>query len=177
MATLEEQLALAQASIASMQQSFVDMEKQVIVLSEYQNNITANTTPPTIMVAQNTDAFYVFAADGIIDASNANGGIIFPTGTTDQRPPLSANGTVRYNSTTGALEIFSGVWQNVGTGSSGSGGGGGSNLPINDNFYVNSNTITVGFTTLPGKNYSSFGPLLHTTGVIKVIEGSLWKVY
>jgi hypothetical protein len=69
------------------------------VLYQSGTNIGLNTTTPTV-------AFQV----------NATSGIGLPTGTTAQQPAGAPIGTIRYNTTKGVAEIYTGTcWQNVNT--------------------------------------------------------------
>ncbi|MBI2234591.1 MAG: hypothetical protein HYU57_06355 [Micavibrio aeruginosavorus] len=62
-------------------------------------------------------------ARGVIDAGAATDAIVFPSGTTAQRPGTPVNGMTRYNSTTGKFEAYqAGAWVDM------IGGGGGSAL-------------------------------------------------
>lgn len=63
------------------------------------NNIGINTTSPTVSVH-----------------INATDAIAIPTGTTAQQPAGAPMGSMRFNSTTGVVEVFNGTcWQNVNT--------------------------------------------------------------
>lgn len=168
MATIEEQLAAALALI----------QNQISVSEAYKNSINLSVTIPEIVARPNTDIYYLYSENGIINANTSNGGFVFPTGTTEERPVEPIAGTVRYNETTSTLEIFSREWQDVGTGAGGSGGGGGApaGSANSDLFFENSNTINVTFTTSNGRNYMSIGPLTHDNGIITVSEGSVWKI-
>ena len=176
MATSEEQLTASMAMMQQSNTSIAALQNQIVVLTNYQNSV--NTTPSIPqMVTGNTDpnTFYVYAANGVINASNATGGFIFPSGNNETRPSPAINGTVRYNSTTGSLEIYTNKWQDVGTGAAGGSGGG----AISGIFYENSNTITESFTSTPGKNIQSAGPIILSdpTVVVTIANGSVWTVH
>jgi len=53
-----------------------------------------------------TGNVFISAAGGIVDSSNAVGGLVLPTGTTAQRPASAANGTIRWNSSNTWLEVY-----------------------------------------------------------------------
>ena len=53
-----------------------------------------------------TGNVYISAAGGIVDSSNATGGLVLPTGTTAQRPASAANGTIRWNTSNSVMEIY-----------------------------------------------------------------------
>jgi hypothetical protein len=59
-------------------------------------------------VASITGNVFISSAGGIIDASNASIGFVFPTGTYNQRPTAVANGTTRWNSSNNWLEVYTG---------------------------------------------------------------------
>jgi hypothetical protein len=62
-----------------------------------------------------TGNVYISSAGGIIDSSNATGGLIIPTGTLAQRPSNAANGTIRWNTSNTQMEVYVGgnTWQSV----------------------------------------------------------------
>lgn len=69
------------------------------------------TTANSISVNGNVNifgnlAFGTTTANASFDASTVTGGIIFPSGTTAQRPANPTPGTIRYNTTYNVLEIY-----------------------------------------------------------------------
>jgi hypothetical protein len=69
------------------------------VLSQNGNNIGLNTTTASV-------SFEINATDGIK----------IPVGNTAQRPAVAPTGTMRYNTTLGTIEIYTGTcWQNINT--------------------------------------------------------------
>ena len=51
----------------------------------------------------------VQAANGVLSyADSATGGLYLPVGTTAQRPASPATGQMRFNTTTGSVEVFNG---------------------------------------------------------------------
>jgi hypothetical protein len=101
--------------------------------------------------------------------------MMVPRGNTAQRPANTA-GMIRYNTDLNSLESANGMmWANVGSSSASSGGGGGG--AVNGIFYENANTITASFTPIVGKNYGSTGPITHTSGIVTVEPGAVWKIY
>lgn len=109
---------------------------------------------------------------GMLPDGNA---MMLPKGNTAQRPANTA-GMIRYNTDLNSLEAANGMmWANVGSSSASSGGGGGG--ATGGIFYENANNITAAFTATVGKNYSSTGPITHTTGLVTIPEGSVWKIY
>lgn len=69
------------------------------VIYDNGTHIGINTTSPTISVE-----------------INATDGISIPSGTSAQRPVVTPTGTIRYNTTLGTVEVYTGTcWQNVNT--------------------------------------------------------------
>jgi hypothetical protein len=173
MATIDPQSA-ANAAVLSSEEAFADLNKQLIELAAYQDSVNTTINIPTMVAAPNTDIYYLYSQNGVVNVSASNGGIIFPTGTTAQRPASPVGGTVRYNSSSSSLEIYTNKWQDVGTGAAGGGGAG----AIGGVFYENSNTITETFTSTPGKQIYSAGPIMLVDPLVTVTiaNGSVWTV-
>jgi hypothetical protein len=110
-----------------------------------------------------TGNVYISSVGGVIDASNATIGFVFPTGTYNQRPVATANGTTRWNTSNTQLEVYvgGGIWQGIayssypvasllvagGGGSANYGGGGAGGLLYIGSAYVvpgTPYTVTVG---------------------------------
>ena len=107
---------------------------------------------------------------GMLPDGNA---MMVPVGNTALRPANTA-GMIRYNTDLNSLESANGTyWANVGSGGASTGGGGGAVQGI---FYENANTITASFTPTVGKNYGSTGPITHTSGIVTVEPGAVWKI-
>jgi hypothetical protein len=52
----------------------------------------------------------VQAANGVLSyADSATGGLFLPSGTTAQRPASPATGQMRFNTTTGSVEVYNGT--------------------------------------------------------------------
>jgi hypothetical protein len=52
----------------------------------------------------------VQAANGVLSyADSSTGGLYLPVGTTAQRPASPATGQMRFNTTTGSVEVFNGT--------------------------------------------------------------------
>lgn len=174
MATLEEQMAAANAAILASSQALLDLNKQIVTLQVQQEsaNITVNNQI-NIITAPNTDIFYLYSDHGVVNVGAANGGIIFPTGSTEERPLTPQGGTVRYNTNSSALEIYTTKWQDVGVGAGGSGGG-----AVGGIFYENSNTINESYSALGGKNVQSAGPimLIDPEVIVTIANGSVWTI-
>ena len=176
MATISDSTNSANASIDAANQALLDLQKQIAVLQieESTANIAVNNQI-NIITAPNTDIYYLYSDHGVVNVGASNGGIIFPTGTTLERPINPQGGTVRYNTNSSSLEIYTTKWQDVGTGIAGGGSGGGAVAGV---FYENSNTISESFTSTPGKNIQSAGTLTLTdpTVVVTIANGSIWTV-
>jgi hypothetical protein len=173
MATIDPQSA-ANAAVLSSEEAFADLNKQLVELTAYQDSVNTTINIPTMVAAPNTDIYYLYSQNGVVNVSASNGGIIFPTGTTAQRPANPTSGTVRYNSNSSSLEIYTNTWQDVGTGAAGGGGAG----AIGGVFYENSNTISSTFTSTPGKQIYSAGTLTLSDPLVTVTiaNGSIWTV-
>ena len=105
---------------------------------------------------------------GMLPDGNA---MMVPKGNTAQRPANTA-GMIRFNTDLNTLEAANGIaWANVGSGSGSSGGGSAPTSVFNSN----PNTITSPMTLLQGVNYTSTGPIIHTTGLV-TNANSLWKI-
>jgi hypothetical protein len=174
MATIEEQLAAADAALLASSEAIAELQKQIVNLQAEQNaaNVAVNTQI-NLIVAGNTDIFYLYSDHGVVNVGAANGGIIFPTGTTQERPVNPQSGTVRYNTNSSALEIYTTDWKDVGTGVGGSGGG--LTSIFNGLYFENESTINVGFSMANNRNYMTVGPILHTNGAITV-SNAMWKI-
>ena len=85
--------------------------------------ITVNTTNNSLHVHDNSTAGgFELARANVSNVSNpqfsGTSSLLVPNGTTAQRPGSPANGQIRYNTTTGALEAYvAGAWGDVGIGS------------------------------------------------------------
>lgn len=171
---INDELNSANNSINSASQPLIDLQKQIDELQAYQDSVNTSISIPTMVAAPNTDIYYLYSQNGVVNVAASNGGIIFPTGTTAERPADPVGGTVRYNSNTQALEIFTSDWQAVGTGAGGGSGGG----ALGGIFYENSNTITESFTSTAGKQVYSAGPITLELEdvVVTIANGSVWTV-
>ena len=174
MATVDH-LAAANAAVLSSEEALADLDKQIVELTAYQDSVNTTINIPTIVAGQDTGIYYLYSQNSVVNVAFANGGIVFPTGTTAQRPANPLSGTVRYNSNSSSLEIYTNTWQDVGTGAAGGSGGGGA---IGGVFYENSNTISSTFTSTPGKQVYSAGTLTLSDPLVTVTiaNGSIWTV-
>lgn len=175
MATVDQQAA-ANAAVLSSAEAFTDLNKQIVELTAYQDSVNTTINIPTIVAGQDTGIYYLYSQNSVVNVAFANGGIVFPTGTTAQRPANPLGGTVRYNSNSSSLEIYTNKWQDVGTGAAGGSSGGGG--AMGGVFYENSNTITESFTSTPGKQVYSAGTLTLSDPLvtITIANGSIWTV-
>ena len=124
-------------------------------------------------IAQISDSSGVLelqATAGTVTMANVTGGMVPPRGTTAQRPSTPVDGTLRYNTTTGSIEVFrGGSWGSVGGGATGGTG--------NAAFYLNDTTITANYTVPTGQNAMTAGPVTVNDGiVVTVSDGSTWTV-
>ena len=83
----------------------------------------------------------------------STGAVLLSKGTTAERPASPSAGQIRFNSTTTTFEGYSGTaWASVG-------GGGATGTSVNDIFYENSKTVTMGYSITAGKNAMATGPI------------------
>jgi hypothetical protein len=130
---------------------------------------TGTTTTTGFTVSSDTTGNLVITTSrGFINAASSTGALAVPSGTEAQRPG-GVNGMFRYNTDASAFEGYTGdSWGAIG-------GGGGATNGI---FYANSNTIAQAFTSTPGQNYMSSGPLDMTANVTVTIDtNSVWQVF
>ena len=99
-----------------------------------------------------------------------NGGGYIPSGTTAQRDGSPAAGYLRFNSTTGQAEIYTGsAWSAVGGGATGAGG--------DQVFVENDQSVDNDYTISTNRNAMSTGPITIASGVtVTVPSGSNWVV-
>ncbi len=91
-----------------------------------------------------------------------------PSGTTAQRPAVPNTGMFRYNSTTGAFEVYTSDWTAI---------GGSSSSITTNGLFENANTITAAYTISVGNNGLSSGPITMTSnGSVTVPTGSTWTI-
>lgn len=101
-------------------------------------NISLGNTVTTGLVfsSDTTGNLVLTSTGGYLNLGAVTGGMVLPTGNTDQRPSTVANGTLRYNTTTSAVEGYvAGAWGSIG----GSGGG-----PTWQNVITSNTTVSVG---------------------------------
>jgi len=136
------------------------------------STISAGTGSTTgyVITSDATGQLNLEASTGIINLGSNTGAAIVPKGTTAQRPATPVEGSLRYNTTTSALEVYkSGTWGSVGGGAT----GGGQNAA----FYLNDTTISVNYTVPTGQNAMTAGPVTINDGVtVTVSDGSAWTI-
>lgn len=177
MASFDDQISAANEEINAAKQSMADLEKELIELTAYKDSVNTEIVTPNVAAAPNTDVYYLYSQEGIVNVGASNGGIIFPTGTTLERPDKPVGGTVRYNSNTQSLEIYTSGWEEVGSGAGGSSGGGGGGA-VQGIFYENSAEITANYTSPFGKNIMSTGPLILSWDnvFVEIANSSVWTI-
>ena len=106
----------------------------------------------------------------VVAKTAATGSGVLPVGTTAQRDGSPSNGYMRYNSTTGGFEGYSGsAWGSIG---GGAGGAGGAAI-----FYENGQTVTTSYELTASTNAMSAGPITINAGVtVTVPSGGNWVV-
>jgi hypothetical protein len=104
-----------------------------------------------------------------VPLTSGTGSAQIPVGVTEQRDAVPIQGSIRYNTTTGRLEFYSGtIW----AAAAGAGGGDG-------DFFVFENDIQVDvdYTLTAGKNGMSAGPITIASGVtVTVPVGSTYTI-
>lgn len=106
---------------------------------------------------------------GNID-STSTGYLDLPVGTTAQRPGTPNSGMIRYNSSLGQFEGYSGTaWGQLGGGATGAGG--------DVVFLENGQTVTTSYTLTTGRNAVSAGPITINSGItVTVPSGANWSI-
>jgi len=120
-------------------------------------NTTSGYDPTISMVINSSVTFNtptVYIPNGF--TFNSTGAITLPVGTTAQEPASPTYGMIRYNTTTGSFEGYSGTWGAIGGGSGAVAGG---------VVYENNKQITVSYTMTTSKNGESVGPITINPGV------------
>jgi len=117
-----------------------------------------SVTPAGNIAATNVQtALQELDSDKVAKTSDT-GSAVLPKGTTAQRDGTPLSGYLRYNTTTGAAEIYNGsAWSSVGGGATGAGG--------DTVFQENSRTVTTNYTLTSGKSASCVGPITVNSGV------------
>ncbi len=110
------------------------------------------------------------SVSGFVSETGATGSAELPVGTTAQRDGSPSNGYMRYNSTTGGFEGYSGsAWGSIGGGASGAGG--------DAVFYENGQNVTTDYSITASTNAMSAGPVTVDSGVtVTIPSGSNWVV-
>ena len=91
-----------------------------------------------------------------------------PVGTTAQRPGSPATGELRFNSTLGSAEIYTGsAFAAVGGGAGATGGG------SDEVFFESDTNVTTNYTITSGKNAHTVSPIINSGVTVTVPSGSL----
>ena len=106
----------------------------------------------------------------LVQKSSDTGSAYIPSGTTAQRDGSPAAGYLRFNSTTGQAEIYTGsAWSAVGGGATGAGG--------DQVFVENDQSVDNDYSITANRNAMSTGPITIASGVtVTVPSGSNWVV-
>lgn len=136
------------------------------------NGITSNMvafTPAAGISSTNLQGALVELAVEKLPVTGTTGSAVLPTGTTAERDDSPAVGYIRFNSTTGQYEGYTGsAWKQL-AGATGAG---------SDQVFVeNDQVITTSYTITAGKNASSAGPITISDGVVVTVpSGSSWVI-
>jgi hypothetical protein len=102
--------------------------------------------------------FAIVDTTTVVEKTSTTGSAVLPKGTTAQRDASPQSGFLRFNTTTGAPEIYNGsAWGSVGGGATGAGG--------DTVFQENSRVVTTNYTLTTGKSASCVGPITVNSGV------------
>ena len=104
------------------------------------------------------------------ERTGATGSLPLPAGTTEERDVSPSAGYLRWNSSDGTAEVYSGTaWGSVGGGATGGGG--------DAVFVENDQVVTADYTIPTGKNAMSTGPVTISGGVtVTVSSGSRYVI-
>jgi hypothetical protein len=118
----------------------------------------------------NTAVANLPALAGKVSQTSSTGSAVLPSGTQAQRDASPLAGYLRFNSTIGKPEVYTGAnWGSVGGGATGGGS--------DEVFVQNSQAVTTNYTIPTGKNASAVGPISVPNGVsITVSSGSRWVI-
>jgi hypothetical protein len=102
--------------------------------------------------------FAIVDTTTVVEKTSATGSAVLPVGNTAQRDASPQSGFLRFNTTTGAPEIYNGsAWGSVGGGATGAGG--------DTVFQENSRVVTTNYTLTANKSASCVGPITVNSGV------------
>jgi hypothetical protein len=102
--------------------------------------------------------FAIVDTTTVVEKTSNTGSAVLPKGTTAQRDASPQSGFLRFNTTTGAPEIYNGsAWGSVGGGATGAGG--------DTVFQENSRVVTTNYTLTANKSASCVGPITVNSGV------------
>jgi hypothetical protein len=102
--------------------------------------------------------FAIVDTTTVVEKTSTTGSAVLPKGTTAERDASPQSGFLRFNTTTGAPEIYNGsAWGSVGGGATGAGG--------DTVFQENSRVVTTNYTLTTGKSASCVGPITVNSGV------------
>jgi hypothetical protein len=102
--------------------------------------------------------FAIVDTTTVVEKTSSTGSAVLPVGSTAQRDASPQSGFLRFNTTTGAPEIYNGsAWGSVGGGATGAGG--------DTVFQENSRVVTTNYTLTTNKSASCVGPITVNSGV------------
>jgi hypothetical protein len=112
----------------------------------------------TISMSVNSDVTFNTSVANVPNnlAFNGTGAITLPNGSTAQQPTSPSYGMIRFNTTTGSFEGYTGIWGQIGGGSGAVGSG---------VVYENNQTIPISYTMTTNKNGESVGPITIEPGI------------
>ena len=140
---------------------------RVRYINPLSNTITGGMIQSNTITGNNIQLNTV-TGDDLVSNITLNGQYVtIPTGATGGRPSSSANGMLRYNTTTNKFDGYKGSWGTIGGGATGGG---------NDEiFYENGKTVNTSYTVAADKNAVSAGPISIAVGVTVTVLGD-WTI-
>lgn len=133
------------------------------------NKITGLATGTASGDAVNWGQFTTPTFTGNVTVTSV-GFVKLPVGTTAERDGSPVDGMIRYNSTLGRYEGYSGsAWGGLGGGATGGG---------SDQIFIqNGQTVTTDYTITASHNAGTFGPISVNDGVtVTIPDGSTWSI-
>ena len=141
----------------------------------YANNAAASASAASGSASSASSSAAAAAASAAeaatkVSKTSDTGAAVLPKGTTAQRDVTPLSGYLRYNTSIGKPEVYSGTaWGSVGGGATGGGS--------DEVFVENGVTVTTNYTLSTNKNAMSVGPITVNSGVVVTVpSGQRWLI-